>query len=118
MKAMAKELSDIDIGRQLCKKLGGGNVRALATQYGAFRNGRRALSKKLIPGVAEILGVSENLLQKLSDKSASTQVLLQFDPKLEFKDYLGQVPEDITTLDKFLVWLSTEIERRSLMSRL
>ena len=117
-KVRAKGFSDIDIGRQLCKRLGGGNARALATQYGSFRNGQRSLSKKLIPGVAEILEVPEDILRKLNDKSACTQVLLQFDSKLKLKEFIGSIPEECDTMDKFLVWLSTEIERRELLSRL
>lgn len=117
-KAKAAGLNDLEIGNRLCEKLGGGNARALATQYGSFRNGQRPLNKKIIPGVADILGIPQDLLCRLNAKSNSTQMLLQFDTKLPFRDFLGEVPDEITTLDKFLVWLSTEAERRFLMSQL
>lgn len=112
------ELSDIGIGQALLKLLGQGNVRAYATQFGSFRNGQRPLSKRLVAGVAKILDIPEDLLRRINDKFADSQIVLDFDPKLKFREYIDSIPEEFDTLDKFLVWLSTEIERRRLLSQI
>lgn len=112
------ELSDIGIGQALRKLLGQGNVRAYATQFGYFRNRQRPLSKRLIAGVAKILDIHEDLLRRINDKFADSQIVLGFDAKLKFREYIDSIPEECDTLDRFLVWLSTETERRRLLSQI
>ena len=115
-KEVEKNLGSADIGRLLHEKLGG-NSRSVATQYGEFRAGRRILSPKLIPALAEILEVPEGFLRDLNEQFEG-RMLLQLDPKLKFKDFLASVPNECETVDKFLIWLATESERRRLVSRL
>lgn len=112
------ELSDIGIGQALRKFLGQGNVRAYATQFGCFRNRQRPLSKRLFAGVAKILNIHEDLLRRINDKFADSQIVLGFDAKLKFREYIDSIPEECDTLDRFLVWLSTETDRRKLLSQL
>ena len=112
------ELSDIGIGQELRKLLGEGNVRAYATQFGCFRNRQRPLSKRLIASVAKILDIPEDLLRRINDKFADSQIVLGFDSKLKFREHIDSIPNECDTLDRFLVWLSTETDRRNLLSRL
>jgi hypothetical protein len=66
---------------------------------------------------AEIFDVEKEVLFQINTLRWKT-LELDCDPKLPFRDFLQDVPSDITTLDSLLVWLSTESQRRILMSKI
>lgn len=111
-----KGLKPADVGRLMAQKLGT-NPKTEAALYNFFRRGERAISTSRIPVLAEIFGVDQEVLLQINAHRWET-LELDCDTKLPFRDFLQNVPADVTTLDGFLVWLSTESQRRTLMSRI
>lgn len=111
-----KGLKPADVGKLMAEKLGT-NPKTESALYNFFRRGERAISASRIPVLAEIFDVDKEVLFQINTLRWKT-LELDCDPKLQFRDFLQDVPNNITTLDGLLVWLSTESQRRILMSKI
>lgn len=111
-----KGLNAAKVGKLIAQKLGT-QQKTEAALYGFFRRGERPISESRISILAEIFDVDQQELRKIN-LLRSHFVQLDFNPKLEVKSLLVDVPVSIKSLDEFLVWLWTENQRRDLSSKL